>query len=130
MKLSGIFVKIPVIIRTCSMIYTENKGSFKAVCGEQEVKGWFFYIDSQQFILKLTFAKSSVQGKLPKNTFNFTVKYIKQCQLGQICINGVYHRLRIVPSVFGQNPTCNSWLSNLSHRVALHGDMIRFFIHS
>ena len=39
-------------------------------------QGWFLSIISQQPILKLTSVWSSIQRILPKNIFNFTVKYI------------------------------------------------------
>ena len=39
-------------------------------------QGWFFSIISQQSILNLTSARPTVHSRLPKNIFNFTVKYI------------------------------------------------------
>ena len=65
-------------------IYKSTKEVLKAMRSEQEMKlqydlisqGWFFSIISQQSIFKLTFTLSSVQSRLPKNIFNFTIKYI------------------------------------------------------
>ena len=65
-------------------IYKNTKEVLKAVRSEHEMKlqndlisqGWFFSIISQQSILNLTSAWSSVQRKLPKNIFNFSIKYI------------------------------------------------------
>ena len=65
-------------------IYKTAKEVLKAVYSEHKMKlqndlisqGWFFSIISQQSILKLTSAWSSVQRKLPKTISNFTVKYI------------------------------------------------------
>ena len=39
-------------------------------------QGWFFSALSQNSMFKLNSAWSSVQSKLPKNIFNFTIKYI------------------------------------------------------
>ena len=81
-------------------IYKNTKEVLKAVSSEREMKlqndlipqGWFFSIISQQSILKLTSAWSSVQRKLPKNIFYFTVKYISNT----------------LPSVLNQNHSCMS----------------------
>ena len=66
------------------MIYKSIKEVLKAARRECEMKlqndfisqGWFLSIISQQSILKLTCVWSSIQRILPKNIFNFTVKYI------------------------------------------------------
>ena len=65
-------------------MYKNKKEVLKAVRSEHEMKlqndliskGWFFSIISQQSILNLTCAWSTVKSRLPKNIFNFTVKYI------------------------------------------------------
>ena len=84
MKLSGTFGKTRNNMNVQYDIYKNTKEVLKAVRSEQEMKlqndlisqGWFFSIISPQSMLKVTSAWSSVQCKLPKNTFNGTVKYI------------------------------------------------------